>query len=331
VIEVMALRKGKDALPLALAAARSDKPEMKLAGIRLLGRLGDASTIMILTDSLAKGGKVAEAAQQALCRPPREAVGKAMLTAMAERPEIRGPVFRVLSRLKYYEAIDPLIAIAKEDDPTAYEPALAALREIADPDDTDLPRLVKLLLAVQGKHREEVERAILIVCQKSRDAAADRAKPVLAVLAKVGSSELPKCLPLLGRLGGPQVLGMIDSSVGVAPGVDGAQSGDGSVDRRVPGQPEPRPDGLPSDCRPCPPPLPASPEHGPLRTTPGEGKPNQQGSQCRGSSQQVPPRSVTRRLAGWPILDRPDGWTGPPSFDPFRRPVETNVGRTPAS
>ena len=35
VIEVLALRKGKDALPLALSAARSDKPEMKLAGIRL--------------------------------------------------------------------------------------------------------------------------------------------------------------------------------------------------------------------------------------------------------------------------------------------------------
>ena len=72
---------------------------------------------------------------------------------------------------------------------------------------------MKLLLAVQGKHREEVERTILIVCEKSPDAAAERAKPVLAVLAKVDSSELPKYLPLLGRLGGPQVLGMIDSSL----------------------------------------------------------------------------------------------------------------------
>ncbi len=186
-IEVLALRKGKNALPLALSAARSDKPEMKLAGIRLLGQLGDVSTISILTDSLAKGGKVAEAAQQALCRLPREAVGKAMLAAIAERPEIRGPVLGVLKKLKYYEAIDPLIAIAGQDDPNAYEPALAALREIADPDETDLSRLVKLLLAVQGKHREEVERTILIVCEKSPDAAADRAKPVLAVLAKVDS------------------------------------------------------------------------------------------------------------------------------------------------
>ena len=136
-----------------------------------------------------------------------------MLAALAERPEIRGPVLGVLKKLKCYEAIDPLIAIARQDEPTAYEPALAALREIADPDDTDLSRLVKLLLAVQGKHREEVERTILIVCQKSPDAAADRAKPVLAALAKVDSAELPKYLPLLGRLGGRQVLEMIDSSL----------------------------------------------------------------------------------------------------------------------
>jgi HEAT repeat protein len=212
-IEVLALRKGKDALPLALSAARSDKLEMKLAGIRLLGQIGDASTITILTDSLAEGGKVAETAQQALCRLPREAVGKAMLTALAERPKIRGPVLGVLQKLKYYEAIDPLIAIASQEDPSVYEPALDALRGIADPDGDDLSRLVKLLLAVQGKHREEVERTILIVCQKSPDAAADRAKPVLAVLAKVDSTELPKYLPLLGRLGGPQVLRMIDSSL----------------------------------------------------------------------------------------------------------------------
>ena len=46
-----------------------------------------------------------------------------MLTAMADRPEIRSPVLGVLTKLKYYEAIDPLIVIARQEDPTAYEPA----------------------------------------------------------------------------------------------------------------------------------------------------------------------------------------------------------------
>lgn len=211
-IEVLALRKGKDILPLALSAARSDKPEMKLAGIHLLGQLGDASSIAILTDSLANGGKVAAAAQQALCQLPREAVGKAMLAAVVERPDIRAAAIAVLKKLKYYEAIDSLIVIARQENPAVYETALDALREIADPDNTDIPRLVNLLLAVQGKHREEVERVILRVCETSPDKA-NRVKPVLDALANVAASESPKYLPLLGRFGGLQILKMIDSSL----------------------------------------------------------------------------------------------------------------------
>jgi HEAT repeat protein len=212
-IEILTARKGKHALPIALDAVRSDKAELKLAGVRALGAIGDASAIDVLVDCLAKNGKVAEAAQQALCQLPREAVGKAMLAAIAERPEIRARVVEVLKKLKYYEAIDPLIAVAKQGDPAAYEPALNALQEIADPDDADLSRLVNLLLAVEGKHRDAVERTITIVCKKTPAVAADRAKPVLAVLAKTDASELPKYLPLLGRLGGPQVMQMIDASL----------------------------------------------------------------------------------------------------------------------
>lgn len=212
-IEILTARKGKHALPIALDAVRSDKVQLKLAGIRALGAIGDASAIGVLVDCLAKDGKAAEAAQQALCQLPREAVGKAMLAAIAERPEIRTRVVEVLKKLRYYEAIDPLIVVAKQEDPAAYEPALIALQEIADPDDTDLSRLVRLLLAVEGKHRDAVERTITIVCKKSPAAAAERAKPVLAVLAKADASELPKYLPLLGRLGGPQVMEMIDASL----------------------------------------------------------------------------------------------------------------------
>ena len=212
-IEVLVLRRGKQVLPMALAAARSDKAGLKAVGIRALGLIGDASTVDILMDALAKGGKAAEAAEEALYRLPRDAVGNAMLGALQERPEIRGPAVRVLRKLKYHEAVDPLIALAGQPDPNIYTPALDALRGIADPDDADIPRLIKLLLSVDGSHREEVERTILIVCEKSSDAAEDRAKPVLAALASVDSSQLPKYLPLLGRFGGEKVMEMIDSSL----------------------------------------------------------------------------------------------------------------------
>lgn len=211
-IEVMAARKGNAVLPFAMSLAGGDKPELRLAGIHLLGQLGDVSTVPLLVNCLADGGKTAEAARRSLCRLPREAVAKAMLDAIAKRPETRRSAIAVLTDLKYYEAIDPLVAIASQDSPAAYEPALEALRGIADPDDADLSRLLKLWSTVKGKHRDEVERTIFLVCQKLPDAA-NRDKPVLAILAKGDASEMPKCLPLLGRFGGPRVRELIEKSL----------------------------------------------------------------------------------------------------------------------
>ena len=118
-------------------------------------------------DSLAAGGEVAEAAQDALASLPRNAVTTALLETLQSQPKLRVPVIAVLIEIKCYDAIDPLIEIAANADPAEYGPALNGLRGIADPDKTDIPKLIKLLLRSEaGKHRDEVEKTILIVCNK---------------------------------------------------------------------------------------------------------------------------------------------------------------------
>jgi hypothetical protein len=211
VIEAFIARKGKDAFALAMSVVESDNPEMKLAGLRMLGQLNNPAAIKVLMEALPQGGKSAEVAQWSLCRLPREAVGPAMLEAFNKRPEIRGPVLNVLKEIKYYEAIDPLVAAAAEQKPDSFNPVLDALQGICDPDDNDITRLVTLLLTVQDKNREEVERVIVHVCDKAK--AADRIKPVSAALAKVDASELPKYLPLLGRFGGEETTKTINASL----------------------------------------------------------------------------------------------------------------------
>lgn len=213
-LEVLASRKGKGALPLVMSALRSERPQLRLAAVHSLGLLGDVSVIPSLVDLLGGGGELTEAAQQALCRLPRKAVGDALLRALGERAELRVPVIEVLKELKYYEAIDPLIAMAAREDPAVSGPALDGLRGIADPDEYDLPRLVGLMLKTpRGRHRDEVEKTILIVCEKL-PAGADRARPVLAALAPADRSRLPEYLPLLGRLGGPKALEIVDAALG---------------------------------------------------------------------------------------------------------------------
>lgn len=215
-IEVLAARRGKDALPMVLAFAQSNDPELRLAGVRCLGMVGDRSAIPLLIDTLAAGDELTKAAQQALGVLPRKEVSEALIAALANRPALRIPVIEVLTTLKCYEAIDPLIALAGQDDPGAYGPALESLRGIADPDKHDIPRLIKLLLkTTPGKHRDEVEKTILIVCEK-RPTGSDRAEPVLAALVQVDPAEASKYLPLLGRLGGPKARKQLESALGSA-------------------------------------------------------------------------------------------------------------------
>ncbi len=212
-LELLAMRRGPEALPMVLKAATSDNAQLRRAGIRCLGLIGDAGTIPMLLDTLAEGDDLASAAGQALTAMPREQVGPALLKALNDRPDMRPAVVDVLKKLVYYEAIDPLIAIAANDDPAVYEVALDGLRGIADPDPTDTPRLLRLLeRATPGKHRDEVEKTVLIVCEK-QPPGADRAGPVLKALGNVDLTKSAVYLPLLGRLGGPQALKIIETAL----------------------------------------------------------------------------------------------------------------------
>ena len=212
-LEFMRPRRGQGLLPMAMKLAGSDRPELQAAGLRCLGLLGDSSTIPLLIDALEAGGVVTEVAQQSLSRLPRPEVGAVLLTALEKRAAIRTPVIEILTELKYYEAIDPLIRLAASTDASVYEPALNGLRGIADPDEHDVPRLVTLLLKTPaGRHRDEVERTITVVCEKM-PAGSDRAEPVLAAFEGIPSAETPQYLSLLGRLGGPKARQIIDASL----------------------------------------------------------------------------------------------------------------------
>ena len=213
VVELAASRRGADMLPTIMKLVESSNADLQQAGIRCLGMIGDPATIPKLIDMLGIGGDVADAAKAALAGLPRKQVATALLDALQSRPQQRGPVIDVLIDIKCYDAIDPLVEIASAANPNEHTPALHGLRGIADPDKTDIPRLVKLLLRTEpGEHRDEVEKTILIVCDKLPEGA-DRSELVLASLVKADSSQKPKYLPVLGRLGGAKALAMIETGL----------------------------------------------------------------------------------------------------------------------
>lgn len=204
-LEELAARQGEKMLPVMLAAAKSGDPAKVQMALRFLASSGDPQVIPILIKALGADDAARTVAADALAQRPKEVAGPALLEALGKQVEIREQVVDILSRMKYYEAIDPLTKLARSADPAVYEGAVEGLRAICDPDDTDLKRMFALYLDVPpGPQRDCVERAIAYICGKNPQPS-DRAKILLGLVDhhrdKKQEAFQAAVLPLLGRLG----------------------------------------------------------------------------------------------------------------------------------
>ncbi len=204
-LEELAARQGEKMLPAMLEAAKSNDPAKVHMALRFLASAGDPQVIPALIKALGSDETSRQIAADALAGRPKAAVGPALLEALNTQVAIREQLVGILSKLKYYEAIDPLTQLARNTDPGVYEGAVEGLRAICDPDQTDLKRMLALYLDVPaGSQREAVERAIAYICEKN-PAASDRATILLGLVDRHADRDQPAfqaaVLPLLGRLG----------------------------------------------------------------------------------------------------------------------------------
>ncbi len=204
-MEELAARQGEKLLPEMLTAASSGDPAKVQMALRFLGSIGDPQVIPVLIKALSSDETNRKIAADALAQRPKEVVGPALLQALNTQADIREQVVDILSKLKYYEAIEPLSKLARNADPAVYEGAIEGLRAICDPDSTDLKRMFALYLDVPaGAQRECVERAIAYICQKNPQVS-DRATILLGFVdrhrEKNQAAFQAAVLPLLGRLG----------------------------------------------------------------------------------------------------------------------------------
>ena len=139
-------------------------------------------------------------------------IGPPLIRAL-DQADLRNKALEILSDIKYYDAIDPLIVMAQADESAVFIPVIAALGKICDPDDSDIPRMLKLYSASHpGVHRENIERAIVVIGEKIPDPAT-RADMVLHHLrtenGEILKTTLVTMLPLLGKLGNQQVADLL--------------------------------------------------------------------------------------------------------------------------
>ena len=211
-LEALAHQGETGVLPVARSAARDEARELRLAGIRSLAALGDAGAVPLLAESLEGEAEFRAAAVEALVLLTAEGADSAIVAAMQQaEPARQAMLIDILKTRRAAEAVAALLAAAADPDEAIHESALRALRELAEPE--EVPAMIDLLLATEtGRHRDEIERAILLVCQQIPDAQ-QRAAPVLAALEGASPAERAALLPVAGRIGGPGALEAIEEAM----------------------------------------------------------------------------------------------------------------------
>ncbi len=205
-IETLAARGDVAAKPAILALVKSDNEAVRIAAIKAIGSLGNASDITLLADLAAKTGPERDAARQAIARVRGADADEAILGLVAKAPpEMRAELLKALGARRAVSVVPALLDMAaKDDQETVRCAALDALGLLAA--DKDFPALVNRLVAAKtDAEREAAKKAMgdTAVRMKSRD---NCAAPLLAAMEKANPATKVILLSALTRIGGSKTL-----------------------------------------------------------------------------------------------------------------------------
>ncbi|RPJ71375.1 MAG: hypothetical protein EHM24_12595 [Acidobacteria bacterium] len=190
-------------LPTILEAARSNAPAVRLAALRALPAVGDATTVSLLleTASTARGPEQA-AARAALGGLKGHAVDEALAARLAKKPadDEEVELLRAIAERRFYPARPAVAAALQSASSKTRLQALESLRVIGTP--SDVPAVLELMLkTADDTERSGAEATVSSLTQKvSR--ADQRAREVKARLAAEkdpdARARLLGLLPLVG-------------------------------------------------------------------------------------------------------------------------------------
>ncbi|MDH7569675.1 MAG: HEAT repeat domain-containing protein [Armatimonadota bacterium] len=209
VVEALAQRGDRAALPVLLSAARSADKPVRLAALRALALLSDPSVVPVLANAvLESDDDTARTAREALALLPRGEATAAALSLLAHtHPQARraGVALVVAQRLPRF--LPALQQAARDVDPEVRVAALKALGELGDAE-AFAPLLDLLLLGESEADREAAAGALAAVTARAGDP--DRwAGPVAERMVGAGPEQRAVLLRVLASLGGLKALAAV--------------------------------------------------------------------------------------------------------------------------
>jgi HEAT repeat protein len=213
VLIALAARGDKGQMSTALAAAKSSDEVIKKAGLAALGKLGDASVVPLLLETLKANAALASAARESLGQVAGKGVNEQLIAALDTEKDAgrRGQLIGILESRRVIAAVPTLLKDVEGKDAALRKRAVTALQKLAEPE--YLAAMTKAVLKVpKGAERDDMERTVVLVCGKILEPE-KRPEPVLAVYLDTAAADKPALLPLVGRLGGPRALVLIRSAL----------------------------------------------------------------------------------------------------------------------
>lgn len=190
------------ALPAVIKASQSGDESVRIAAIKAVGQLGDASSVSLLSGRAALArGEEQKAARESLYRLRGQEVDQAILAAIpSAQADVKIELIQSVGQRNAVSGIPVLLKTAQDPDTKVQRESFKVLKTVAD--EKFLPALVELLIKTKSESvRGEAEKTVAAVAHKIGHK--DRqAEVVLAAIAQVVDVEA-RCslLSVLGRIG----------------------------------------------------------------------------------------------------------------------------------
>lgn len=213
-VQVLGRRGNADGLPALYTMSKSGQKSVRVAAIRNIPQIGQASSAASLISLLADGEReIAQAAQDALAGLQGAEVDRAVL-AMLNGTDSNQRVIAtdLIARRRMSSAMPDLLKAASAEDGNVRQSALKRVGELGT--EQNLPALLTFLLESKNEQdTDAAEQAISTVCTKASQPQAC-AEQVVAALGKASPVQKGALLRVLSAIGGEKALVAVRAAVG---------------------------------------------------------------------------------------------------------------------
>lgn len=212
-LNALAARGDRTARAAILECLKSGEASVRTAAILVLGPLGEATDVPVLTQKITSADSTEQnAAKTSLTQLCGPSINKAIAGELkAAKPDLRIAIIGILEARRAADCAADILAYVQDSDPRVRKIAMDALGRLAGP--SHVAGMVGgVLKAVPGAEREAAEKAVMFVCSREKDADR-RAAPLLAVWKTYSEDEKAVLLPLLGRIGGSEAFKIVEAAM----------------------------------------------------------------------------------------------------------------------